>query len=245
MHVAGCAARSAREPAPLRRAALAAADLAAVRVQHDHVPGSERVAVPPRSRQPEAVDRDRSRAGVVLVVPERGLDARHERAPARVEAVREVGPAAALVGDVAEHGDRPGDRRDERGRLLVAVDAHEAMSPTAMQRRGPRGSAAAPPASASASTTAAARRALVKTTWFYAAATPASSTSAIWIAFSAAPPRLSLGGRARGRSATPRRDECARRARRRSRQRPSASGTRAAEDADAGAPPQDARSPPR
>ena len=109
------------EPARLRRVALAATDLAAVRVEHDHVPGAERVAVPAVRRQAEELERGRGAGRVVLVVPERRLDARDELAPARPEAVGEVGFAAVLVGDVAEHGDRARDAGDERGGLLVPV----------------------------------------------------------------------------------------------------------------------------
>ncbi len=109
------------EPPPLRRPAFAAADVVAVRVQHDHMPGTERIAVPALLRQPEEADRDKSCSRVVLMVSERGPDSRHKSSPARVEAVGEIVCGAVVVRDVSQHGDRPTQRRDEGRGLLVTV----------------------------------------------------------------------------------------------------------------------------
>jgi len=126
------------EPARLGRVALAATDLAAVRVEHDHVPRAERVAIPAVLRQLEDPERRDGAGRVVLVVSERSLDAGDELAPARPEAVGEVGVAAVLVRDVAEHGDWTGDPGDERGSLLVPVRVARGDVPDGEQRAGRR-----------------------------------------------------------------------------------------------------------
>ena len=109
------------EPSPLARADLASADLRAVRVEHDDAPGSEAVRVPPVRGQSE--DRPRGRcvtvAVPVVVIPQCGPDPGEKLRPRRVEASSELLSRAVLVDDVAEQRDRAPRPRDQPRDALV------------------------------------------------------------------------------------------------------------------------------
>ena len=83
------------------------------------------------------VDRSGGQCRVVLAVPERSPDPRHEPTPARHETVREVGGTAGLVGDVPETAIVPSSFETSAAVCSSPSDAHDAISPTAI-RRGPR-----------------------------------------------------------------------------------------------------------
>ena len=122
------AARSCCSHCVLLGARAAAADLVAVAVQHDDVPGAEVVAVPALARggrgRAEVVEVAGSAGGAVLVVAHGRLDARLVAAPARVEAAGELVRVAVVLLGVARDGDRAGERVEQaRDRLVAARPA--------------------------------------------------------------------------------------------------------------------------
>src|SRR5438552_235005 len=98
------------QPLLLRGSRLAAADLAAVAVQHDHVPGTQVVAVVALLRVPrrgaEVLEVPACSRSHVFVVADRRMSARFLTPPRRGIAVRELLVCPALVHVVAKRRHR-------------------------------------------------------------------------------------------------------------------------------------------
>ena len=126
------------QPGLLWRARLAAPDEGAVRVEHDHVPGAELVAVPALCRpagDSAPVAEVAGRVGrLVLVVsgcrPRAGLEA----PPGRLVVRCEIAGRPVLVREVAERGDRSG-MVSTRAAVWSSV-VPSAMSPAATRVSG-------------------------------------------------------------------------------------------------------------
>ena len=119
--------RSVRRPAAAYcgEPRVAAADRAALRVERDEAPGTERLSVPaapgrPRAG-PEVVEVALSVGGLVVVIAGHGQGALEEAAPGRLVAVLTFPAAAVLVGVVTEDEDRAREGASERGRRLVVM----------------------------------------------------------------------------------------------------------------------------
>src|SRR5207302_2233506 len=114
------------EPQVLCRAGTEG-DEAAVRVQHNDVPGSEVEAVvaqaPPPRAVAEVVERAIGRAGVVLVIAQRVVSAGSVTAPGRIVAVLVAGRAAVWERVVPQRQHGAWDRIEDASRELVPVGA--------------------------------------------------------------------------------------------------------------------------
>ena len=114
------------EPQVLCRAGTEG-DEAAVRVQHDDVPGSEVEAVvaqAPRSHAvAEVVERGIGRAGVVLVIAQGGVGAGLVTAPGRIVAVLVVGRSAVRERVVPQRHHGAQDRVEDASAEVVPVGA--------------------------------------------------------------------------------------------------------------------------
>ena len=140
------------------------------------MPRAELVGVVAARGEAEVRDRRGRAARPVLVVAERRPRAAARNAAPRV-AVAELGGRAALVDRVAEHRHRPGDARHQPRRRLVARRPARRDVAGRDQRRRRRGDEQRERRDE--------RRAAIK----LRRAAAASRSSAIWIAFSAAPLR--------------------------------------------------------
>ena len=122
---AGMLVQLSGQPLVLRRAGTAAADRAALRVERDEAPGTERLGVPatpvwPRAG-PEVVEVALSVRGLVVVIAGHGQGPVEQAAPGRRVAILVVTAAAVFVGIVTEDEDRAKVGGGERGRRLVVL----------------------------------------------------------------------------------------------------------------------------